>query len=45
MVGMRLKDKEEVITRISKSKTFGTVSSLTMETGEGGNRSQSTACI
>ena len=39
MLGMRPKDKEEMITWIGKSKTFVTVSAIRKEAGEGGEES------
>ena len=42
MVGMRLKDKEEVTAGTSKSETFGTDSAIKTEAGEGGEQSTRT---
>ena len=39
MMGMRPRDKEEISAGTSKNKTFGTISAITMEAGEGGERS------
>ena len=38
MVGLRLRDKEEMILGTDKSKTFETVSAISTEAGEGGQQ-------
>ena len=40
MVGMKLRDKEEVITGTDNSRTFATVSAIATEAAKGMNRSQ-----
>ena len=40
MVGIRPKDKEGMITRPGKSKTFRTDSTITTEAGDGGQQSK-----
>ena len=40
MVGMKSRDKEEVITGTDNSRTFGTVSAIATEAAKGMNRSQ-----
>ena len=39
MVGIKLRDKEEVTTETEKRKTFGTVFAITTEAGEGEEQS------